>query len=495
MLQLTFNGLLRWFKRPAAREATIVEPTTIRAKYDSAQTARDNQNHWAQADGLSAAAANSPDVRRTLRNRSRYEVANNSYASGMVRTLSNDVIGRGPSLQMLSGNKEADSAVETAFYKWATEIRLADKLRVMRMARCVDGETFAVMVSDENHRHPVQLDLRVYEAEQVANPTGAILDENQSDGITFDQFGNPTSYSVLKEHPGDMGSMGLTGEAVTVPAPFMLHLFRAERPGQVRGIPEIMPSLPLYAQLRRYTLAVIAAAETVANIAGLLKTQGTVQDPDDVAPLDLFDLERGQLMTLPKGWDAIQMKAEQPATTYEMFKRQIIQEIGRCLNMPFNVSAGDSSGYNYSSGRMDHQVYFKSVEVDRFHDESDALDRIFPMWWAEAVAITRAGVAQVIPTALMEFDTPPAHEWRWDGREHVDPQKEANASVTLVDAGLLTEAEYHGKRGKDWEEVDLQRSKELGVSVEEYRKLKREKLFAPKTGALPAPSREEDDDA
>ena len=55
------------------------------------------------ADGLSADAANSPEVRRTLRNRARYEVANNSYARGIVLTLANDLIGTGPRLQMLEG--------------------------------------------------------------------------------------------------------------------------------------------------------------------------------------------------------------------------------------------------------------------------------------------------------------------------------------------------------------------------------------------------------
>ncbi len=59
----------------------------LRAKYDAANTTLDNLKHWSRADGLSAAAANSPDVRRTLRNRSRYEVANNSYARGITLTL------------------------------------------------------------------------------------------------------------------------------------------------------------------------------------------------------------------------------------------------------------------------------------------------------------------------------------------------------------------------------------------------------------------------
>jgi hypothetical protein len=76
---------------------------------------------------LSANAANNPEVRRVLRNRARYEVANNSYAKGIVLTLANDVIGTGPRLQMLTANAEANRQIERAFEQWAKAVSLADK--------------------------------------------------------------------------------------------------------------------------------------------------------------------------------------------------------------------------------------------------------------------------------------------------------------------------------------------------------------------------------
>lgn len=76
----------------------------VRAGFDSAVTTEHNRRHWANADGMSADAAASPEVRRTLRNRARYEVANNAYARGIVLTLANDVIGTGPRLQLLTEN-------------------------------------------------------------------------------------------------------------------------------------------------------------------------------------------------------------------------------------------------------------------------------------------------------------------------------------------------------------------------------------------------------
>ena len=82
----------------------------------------------------------------------RYEVANNSYAKGIVLTLANDTIGTGPRLQMLTGDAEANARIEDAFEQWSRAVDLPGKLRTMRMARAETGEAFAL---GEQPRHPV----------------------------------------------------------------------------------------------------------------------------------------------------------------------------------------------------------------------------------------------------------------------------------------------------------------------------------------------------
>ena len=82
-----------WGKaEPTQLSAAAVPVRFMRGRYDAAATTTDNRRHWANADGLSADAAASPDVRRTLRNRARYEVANNSYAKGIVLLRSSDTV-------------------------------------------------------------------------------------------------------------------------------------------------------------------------------------------------------------------------------------------------------------------------------------------------------------------------------------------------------------------------------------------------------------------
>ncbi|MBN1676284.1 MAG: phage portal protein, partial [Kiritimatiellae bacterium] len=298
------------FQKPALRRADVraLVRRRVRAGFDSAETTDNNRRHWARADALSADAAASPEVRRTLRNRARYEVANNSYARGIVLTLANDTVGTGPRLQMLSEDPFLNRTVETEFHSWALAVGLASKLRTMRMARSQDGEAFAVLAFNPFVEHDVQLDMLLIEADQVASPWRHIMDEHEVDGLILDDYGNPIAYRVMKNHPGGTYRM-VFDDFTTVPAPSMIHVFRQDRPGQHRGIPEITPALPLFAQLRRFTLAVLSAAEAAADFAGILYTDAPANgEADAVEPMDLIELERNMLMTMPGGWKMSQVE-------------------------------------------------------------------------------------------------------------------------------------------------------------------------------------------
>ena len=132
--------------------------------------------------------------------------------------------------------------------------------------------------------------------------------------------------------------------------------------------------------------------------------------------------------------------------------------------MPYNVAAANSSGYNYASGRLDHQTYFKSIRVDQSHLECRVLDRILAAWLDEAVLIPGLLPAGLGPIA----DWP--HQWFWDGHEHVDPAKEANAQATRLKSHTTTLADEYARRGQDWESqlrqraAELQLMKELGLA-------------------------------
>ena len=254
----------------AAQQATMSR--MVRARYDAAQTHDLNRRHWAMADYYSADAALSPEVRQKLRVRARYELANNSYAAGMASTWSNDLVGTGPRLQLDLGPDSPPDLVrrvELAVYDWSVNIDLAKKLRIAKTSKLCDGEVFGIQTTNRS-LNGVQLDVRLIESDQCVSPTG-FPTETDVDGVMFDDDGNPSQYWFTRHHPGSL-TPGWSLDGKWVEASRVHHYFHATRPGQHRGVPELAPSLELFAMLRRFTLATVTAAETAADFAAILKT-------------------------------------------------------------------------------------------------------------------------------------------------------------------------------------------------------------------------------
>ena len=467
MLKKLLNAIL-----PARR--------TIVARYNAASQSADSQRNFAGADLLSADAAMRRTVRLIISSRARNEYVNNSYANGIITTLADDTIGRGPRLQIESTapSQTATDALnrrERRFHAWAKSIKLNELLRCARIAKALDGETFIRLLVNPASPNEVKLDPRIYEAEHVESETlsetplayYASGEPIEIDGIIYDQYGNPVKYRFWKVHPGSLqGAIpyGFTLED----AEHVIHYGNFYRAGQHRGISEMAPALNIFNDLRRYSTAVVLAAEVAARLSFIISNdlppemlEGTVTvDEDgkiDQTALDMrgpISLKAGDFngLVLPAGYRTSQMKAEQPTQQYCSFKDAKIAEAARVFSMPFNVAAGNSSAYNYASGRLDHQVYHKKLLIERDEIGAVILDRIYDRW------------------ALMDSRLHPAdygsvedesHYWMWDGFEHVDPVKEANAQALRLANGVTTLAEECAREGRDYQTLLRQRQREI----------------------------------
>jgi capsid protein len=231
-------------------------------------------------------------------------------------------------------------------------------------------------------------------------------------------------------------------------------------------VSELTPALPVFAMLRRYCLAVLNAAETAANLAIIMKTTGPANLDEGPAQVGdssagsggtVMDFERGMATFMPEGWEPFQVKAEQPATTFPMAKREFLNEIARCLNIPYNVAACDSSAYNFASGRLDHKVYHRSLQVEQDACEMVVLDNLFADWASEASRL---------PGYLSDnarrylLDPARTHEWFWPGFLYDDPLKAANAQQVRLTSHTTTLAAEYAAEGIDWRKAIRQAGEE-----------------------------------
>lgn len=429
----------------------------VQARYDNATTTTENSRAWVGVDYLSPKAANSFQVRRTLRMRSRYEVSNNPFLFGICHSNADDLIDTGPTLQVYTADARYNRAVEASWRQWCAEVDLVAKLRTAKLAKSVDGEGFLVLKTVEDQEHPVKLYPVDVEADQVTTPAPRDLGELWVDGVVLHPVtGRPVEYSVLKHHPGDFFFPDFNPLKVEwLKARHVVHWFQQTRPGQVRGVPVFTPSLDLFTELRAFRKATLGAAEIAAEYAAVLEQDreiGAGADPDaddsEYAAFERVPTARRMMTMLPPGVKLSQLKSEHPTTTYEMFQTLCLAEACRPLAYPLNLALGTSQRFNFSSAKLDHINYRNALHVERDQCARVVLERLFAAWFEEAV------LAGAVPAG--GGLAAPAHEWHWPGFEPVDPLSDAQTDAQRIAAGTLTLQEFWARRGQDWRDVLVQ---------------------------------------
>lgn len=462
-------------RAPAGRTAT----------YDAARTSDENKRHWANTDSLSATAGLTPGVRQTIRDRARYEARNNGFLAGMVRTLVNDTVGRGARLQMLTDDDRLNAAVEDLWRDWAAAADWPLKTRLLAGVRLLSGEGFGVFADSKRLARlglPVTIDVRLLEPDQVADPMGRFLAKPfGDDGVECDDDGEVTAYRVLKAHPGDNRIAFVPYEADRVPAENVVHWFQPDRPGQYRGITPFASVLPIFAQLRRFTMATLTAAEVAAMLAGVLELPDTLPPGSDDAPayetMDTIELVRGMLLTVPGGGRVTQFKPEQPTTSYDAFLKAKLKEVGRPVNMPIGKVMGDHSDYNFASGRLDYEVYWADRDIERQSMEVKVFNPVFYRFCEFArFAVPRLAAFRGQWWQLR-------HAWQYDARPTSDPVKDATGDELNLTNGTDTLSDIAAREGMTEDEL-------LDKRAATMRKFRDRGLpLPPWLAGAPAPSR------
>lgn len=449
-------------KNPITALLGMFKPKVVQARFDLAQWTSQNKRHWVEADALSARAAMSPAIRAVCRMRSRYEAENNSWYAGILRTVSNHLIASGPRLEIQTPDLEANTRLERAWVKWTRSVQLAEKLRVMVETYWRDGEVFAMRTARPRN-WPISLDIRTYEAEQCAAPWASLslIDPFIDDGIRVDLNSNEVEYHFYHQHPGDFQfSPSLRGE--WFPASDVLHLFRRERPGQVRGIPRCTSSLSTLPIMRRQELATLLASETAANFATYIKSTGGPVAPSPGAFKEL-EVAANMLSVLPEGWSIDQVDPKHPGPLYEMFQRQALMSFCRCTNMPYALAAGTSKDSNFSSLKGDMKnVWEPEVRTEQNRIELSVIEPIFRWFLEDCVYVP--GLLDGMPS-ITDID----HQWYWPPLPNLDEVDSATAANLRVSTGQSTLSKEHANRGTDYDTECIRAATDFGVTVEQYK--------------------------
>jgi capsid protein len=110
--------------------------------------------------------------------------------------------------------------------------------------------------------------------------------------------------------------------------------------------------------------------------------------------------------------------------------------------------------------RGDYLVYRKAINSLRRESERNVLDPLLTEWLDEAALVPGLFPNGLGPVAEWKW------RWIWQGWEHVDPTKEADAQTIRLANNTTTLSDECARNGDDWRRVLRQRAAEKALAKE-----------------------------
>ena len=444
-----------------------------------------------------------------LRVRSRDLVRRNAWANAAVEAFVANAVGTGIKPQSLITDTAQREALHTLWWDFVDEADAAGLtdlygLQALACRALVEGGECLVRLRPRRPEDglAVPLQLQVLEPEHLPlhlnreEPNGNVIRA----GIEFDRLGRRVAYHLYLSHPQDgaMAPMTRQGglDTVRVRASEILHIFRPLRPGQIRGEPWLARALVKLNELDQYDDAELVRKKTAAMFAGFITRDG----PDDPLPGDApadehgnapLGLEPGSLQILEPGENVAFAQPADVGASYEAFLRSQFRAVAAAMGITYEQLTGDLTGVNYSSIRAGLLEFRRRCEQIQHTVLVFQLCR--PIWNAFVDAAVLAGAVE-LPSYRRRKRQYRACKWVPQGWNWVDPEKEFNAMILAIRAGLLSRAEAIASSGYDAETIDREiaadaaRADGLGLVFDtDPRRVARNGAFQ-STPADPAPS-------
>ena len=297
-----------------------------------------------------------------LRNRSRDLTRNNPHAKKAVATLVTNVVGSGikPSIQVGGGRNAKNT--KAAWRKWAetTECDFERRktfagIQAMAMRAVAESGECFIRARRDTKAMPIPLRLQVLESDFLdihrdGLPTtggGYIMQ-----GIEFDADGRRVAYWLHEVHPGD-NRIYKSMVSNRVPADEILHVYYAERPGQIRGVPVGVSSMLRLKSLDEYDDAELMRKK-VAACFGVFVTDSADALPGEANETGGYPIERvepGMIEYLKPG-QTVSLSSPPPSEGYSEYSTAFLRSIAAGYGVTYEAMTGDLSNVNFSSGRM-----------------------------------------------------------------------------------------------------------------------------------------------
>lgn len=396
-----------------------------------------------------------------LRDRCRDLVRNNPWAERGIRANVSNTVGTGIMAQFIAGEAAQSQRIEAAWRAWA-ETKACDVegrhdfygLQALAMRSIVEsGEVLVRRVNRKASNGTVPLKIQVLEPDYLDASKDSIMngDNRIIQGVEISPRDEVVAYWLFPEHPGSysVSSKGFASQRVA--ASEVLHIFRSDRPGQIRGVPWLAPAILRLRDLDEFEDALLVRQKIAACFVAYIRdieaggTGDLVADEKEKRELEKF--EPGMVEMLPPGKD-ISFANPPPSDGASDHVRSVLRSVAAALGQTYEALTGDLTQVNYSSARIGRLEYYGSISQWQWFMLIPGVCDPVARWFLQAVDLVE-GVPDGVSVA-----------WTTPRREMIDPTKETEALKNQLRNGLLSWREAIRQTGQDPDAVreDIARS-------------------------------------
>ena len=423
--------------------ATIVRLARGLLKRSAGYNAASGSPRWAPWATMAAPAAQTHAAAHLAGGRANFAVGSTPMAASLAEVYVDAVFPDAPAAQSSHPDDATARSLEQDAALWFAANSAA--LRTLVRSQFVNGEGLARM--RVNWRG--ELRLQVLNNEQLDRSISRELGNGGRiiAGVELDAQDEVVAYWILPDALDQ--AFAMVAPAQRIPAEDVLHFFEPKMAGQRRGISALAPVLTRLHELEKLQDALLARANTAALFGGFITdATGTAFGDATARPPEAdLSLEPGTLRILPVGTDirfpTMPDNADAPGLV-KLMQRDICSGVG----IPYELATGDLSGTNYSSGKLGLEAFKRRVKALRASLLLPiVIEPLYRRW-----ALLRVLAGNVQATTFSDLNaTFLFPEWA-----SLEPLKEANADVILLNAGLRSRAEIIAARGRDIADVDAE---------------------------------------
>ncbi|PCJ55882.1 MAG: phage portal protein [Planctomycetota bacterium] len=295
---------------------------------------------------------------------------------------------------------------------------------------------------------PVPFQVQLVEIDFLDSTAGFSSKDNIIQGVEFDQLGRRRRYHLFKNHPGDPGSNTL--RSIPVDASDIAHVYRQDRPGQVRGVPWGAPVMVRLKGFAEYEDAQLMRQKIAACFCVFLT------DPTGT-PLDA---RTGVTETISPGLvkrvgpgEGVEFATPPRVDGYSEYAVEQKHAIAAGYGIPYSAMTGDLRRVNFSSGKLGEVNFMRNISIwQRRILQQKFCCRVWD-WFQQASKLMGHNLDDVTVT------------WTPPRRALIDPPREIPAMLKAVAGGLTPLSEFHrGVHGRSSSEV-VEEIKNLNVAL------------------------------